>query len=91
MESNEVTSSDGFLPVYKEISEIIGPEYTYEIFKNMRGQQVTFPKRLYSTDFVIDKINSSDGINIRKIALEYDYTEKYIRQKLKERGTTEKL
>lgn len=76
--------SEGFMQVYKEISDIIGPEGTYAIYKSMRGQQVTFPKRLYTTEFVLDELDKrGDKVDVHKVALEYDYTERYLRQLLK--------
>ncbi|MFV0343212.1 MAG: Mor transcription activator family protein [Anaerocolumna sp.] len=75
---------EGFMPIYKELAEIIGEEKTYEIFKNMRGQQITFPKRLFSSDYVINQVlRSNDSANIKKLALDYDYTEKHLIQLLK--------
>lgn len=75
---------EGFMQVYKEIADIIGPEETYAIYKSMRGQQVTFPKRLYTTEFILDEIRKSgDDVDLHKVALEYDYTERYLRQLLK--------
>lgn len=86
MDKKKAKTSDGFMPVYAEISEIIGPEAAYAIYKNMRGQQVTLPKRLYTTDYVLDQINKSgENVDIHKIALEYDYTERYLKQLLKQR------
>lgn len=86
MDKKKAKTSDGFMPVYKEISDIIGPEATYAIYKSMRGQQVTLPKRLYTTDYVLDQINKSVGnVDIHKVALEYDYTERYLKQLLKQR------
>lgn len=86
MDKKKTRTSDGFMPVYKELADIIGPEATFAIFKCMRGQQVTLPKRLYTTDYVLDQINESGGnVDIHKIALEYDYTERYLKQLLKQR------
>lgn len=47
MDSKRKLKSEGFMPVYKELSDIIGPEATYAIYKSMRGQQLTLPKTLY--------------------------------------------
>lgn len=81
---NKKLKIEGFMQVYKEIAEIIGPEGTYAIYKSMRGQQITFPKRLYTTEFVLDEIHKSgDDVDLHKVALEYDYTERYLRQLLK--------
>lgn len=88
---NKKLISEGFMQIYKEIAEIIGPEGTYAIYKSMRGQQVTFPKRLYTTEFIIDEIiKCGDDIDVRKIALEYDYTERYLRQLIKLKTTNNK-
>lgn len=76
--------TEGFMQIYKEIADIIGSEGTYAIYKSMRGQQVTFPKRLYTTEFVLDEIcKYGEKIDFHKIALEYDYTERYLRQLVK--------
>jgi hypothetical protein len=76
--------SEGFMQVYKEIADIIGPEATYAIYRSMRGQQVTFPKRLYTSEYIIDEVlKCGEDVDIQKMALEYDYTERYLRQLLK--------
>ena len=90
MENKAIHSSEGFAPIYKDIADIIGVENTYALFKNMRGVQVTFPKRLYTNEFILDKILQETDINIRKVALEYDYTEKYLRQLLKSKSKLQK-
>jgi len=86
MENNKRISSNGFLPVYKEIADIIGPEDTYAIYRSLRGQQLTFPKRLYTIDFIIEQVKLANSDNdIRKLAMEYDYTERYLKQLLKDK------
>lgn len=82
MEDKRKLKREGFMTVYREIADIIGDEKTFELYKGMKGQQITLPKRLYSTDFIISEIIKSGEKDIRKIALEYDYTEKYLRQLL---------
>lgn len=39
---------ESYSGVYKEMVEILGEEATLKIYENFRGQQVTFPMRLYS-------------------------------------------
>ncbi len=86
MNNKKILISEGFMPIYKEFADIIGPEATYAIYKSMRGQQISFPKRLYTTDFILDEIRKhGDDVDVHKIALEYDYTERYLRQLLKQR------
>jgi len=85
MNDNHVLNVEGFTGVYKEIAEIIGGDATYAIFTSMRGQQVTFPKRLYSQEFILKQItNCCNEKNVKKWATEFDYTEKYLRKLLKQ-------
>ena len=85
MENSRSSESEGFLPVYKEIADIIGAENTYAIYRNLRGQQLCFPKRLYTTEYILGKVmHASNDTEIRKIAMEYDYTERYLKQLLKQ-------
>lgn len=86
MKEDKISSTEGFAPIYKEIAEIIGIENTYALYKSMRGVQVTFPKRLYTTEFILKKIKTLEHQEIRKFALKYDYTEKYLKQLLKEKN-----
>ncbi len=82
--NNKKIKTEGFMQVYKEISDIIGPEGTYAIYQSMRGQQVTFPKRLYTSEFVLNEISKcGEVVDLHKVALEYDYTERYLRQLMK--------
>lgn len=78
---NKEMKPEGFMQVYKDIADIIGPELTYEIFQQLRGQQVTFPIRLYTTEFVLDEIRKcGENVDFRKFSLEFGYTERYLRQ-----------
>lgn len=84
MHSSYRLISEGFMPVYKELSDIIGPEATYAVYQRMRGQQILFPKKLYTTEFILEEIcKKGEEKDLQKIALEFDYTERYLRQLLK--------
>lgn len=85
MKNCKKISSEGFSDIYKELAEIVGIENTLLIYKSMRGQQVTFPKRLYSIEYVIEQLmRDISNKNIKRLSIEFDYTEKYLRQILKE-------
>ena len=43
--------SENFVPIYEEIASVIGEEETVKLYKKFRGQQITFPQRLYNIDF----------------------------------------
>ena len=71
--------------VYKEISEIIGLEATLKLYLRFKGQQVTFPVRLYNPHLIQQNvITEYDGSNIRELARKYDYSEKTIRRMIRD-------
>lgn len=66
--------------VYKELAEIIGMEATIAVYNELKGQQVTFPTRLYERNYVIEEVNSRyNGVNLKELAKEFNYTERWIR------------
>ena len=75
-----------FVPVYEEITKIIGEEQTIKLYENFRGQQITFPQRLYSVEYVSKYVKENyNGRNIREMARKFDYSERRIREFLKEK------
>lgn len=48
---------DLYNDIYKEISEIVGLEATLKIYLRFKGQQVSFPVRLYSSHILIFQVN----------------------------------
>ena len=71
--------------IYKEISEIVGLEATLKIYLRFKGQQVSFPVRLYNPHLIQQNvIKEYDGTNIAYLAQKYDYSEKTIRRMIKD-------
>ena len=71
--------------VYRELSEIIGLDATLELYLRFKGQQVSFPVRLYSPHLIQQNvIKEYDGTNIAELARKYDYSEKTIRRMIKD-------
>ena len=71
--------------IYKEISEIVGLEATLKIYLRFKGQQVSFPVRLYNPHLIQQNvIKEYDGTNISNLAQKYDYSEKTIRRMIKD-------
>ena len=71
--------------VYKEISEIVGLDGTLKLYLRFKGQQISFPVRLYNPDMIQQKvIKEFDGTNIHELAKKYDYSEKTIRRMIKD-------
>lgn len=76
--------SKDFVPIYEEIARIIGEEQTVKLYENFRGQQITFPQRLYNTEYVSKYVKENyDGKNIREMARKFDYSERRVREFLK--------
>ena len=71
--------------IYKEISEIVGLEATLKIYLRFKGQQISFPIRLYNPHLIQQNvIKEYDGTNISDLAQKYDYSEKTIRRMIKD-------
>ena len=71
--------------IYKEISEIVGLEATLKIYLRFKGQQISFPVRLYNPHLIQQNvIKEYDGTNIAELAQKYDYSQKTIRRMIKD-------
>lgn len=73
--------------VYETISELIGFDNAVKLYENFRGNQVNFPQKLFSKEFVLQEASKAyDGTSesINRIATKYNYSERTIRNWLKE-------
>lgn len=70
--------------IYFELAELIGIEATLIIYAHFKGQQVTFPTRLMSKEYIYKQIKEEyNGQNISELALKYGYTERHLREIIK--------
>ena len=77
--------SELYNTVYREMSEIVGLDATLKIYLRFKGQQITFPVRLYNPQLIQQNvIKEFDGTNIRELAKKYDYSEKTIRRMIRD-------
>lgn len=70
--------------IYKDIAEIIGIEKTILLHDNFQGQQISFPKKLYTKEYIIQQIKNEDNENLKTMSFKYGYTERHLRRILKE-------
>lgn len=78
------SKKDGLAEIYSQLVDLVGIKNTEIIYENLKGQQVVFPMRLYRADFVEEEVKERyDGKNLKSLASEYGYTERYLRQFLK--------
>ncbi len=77
---------DMYNDVYRDLMELIGLENTLKVYSHYNGQQLSFPKRLYSRVYVERKvIEEYDGTNIKQLAKKYSYTERWVSGKVREK------
>lgn len=67
--------------IYQDMRVILGEEMTQKIYQFYRGQQVTFPMRLYSNQYTIEYlVTHYNGQNLKQLSRELGYTERWIKQ-----------
>lgn len=72
--------SNEYNGIYQELAETFGLEITKNIFNEYRGQQITFPMRLYSKEYVVKYIiDNYDGTNSKNLARKFMYSERWVR------------
>lgn len=77
--------------IYKDIAEVIGVDATLLLHKYFQGQQITLPKKLYAKKYVIGQVESYAGTtNIKVMASKLGYTERHLRQMIKDDGEKRK-
>lgn len=73
---------------YARIATILDVETALKFYEEFNGQQITYPRKLYNEEFVMNKVMEEyDGSldSLRKLARRYDYSEGWLRQKIKSR------
>ena len=69
--------------VYEELVELLGLDNTLKIHKHFRGQQVNFPMRLYSKEYIEEYlIKNYNGKNLKELSKKLDYTTNWLRKML---------
>lgn len=72
--------SNDFNGIYADMYEQLGEENVREIYKHYKGQQVTFPMRIYSKEYIIRYISINyNGDNLKEIARELGYSERWVK------------
>lgn len=70
---------------YAQLVELVGEELTEKIYQLYRGQQVSFPMRLYNRDKVAKQVLLEyNGHNIAELTRKYDYSQRWVRQMIQE-------
>lgn len=76
--------ADSLSNIYKEIAEFIDVDTAVKIHELFKGQQIIFPKQLYSHEYICAYVGIHyNGKNIRELAQKFGYSDRRIRQILK--------
>lgn len=81
MKTEKQTDYNELSGVYQEIAQELGLDGAIAIHRLFHGQQISFPKRLYAREFVLEQVYNREGEkSIGDVAQEFGYTERRIRQ-----------
>lgn len=70
--------------VYREIAELIGYDDALILYTYFKGQQITFPIKLFNSEYINKCIKEQyDGTNAKKLARTYGYSERWIKELVK--------
>lgn len=73
--------SENYSGIYKDMVEVLGEEITLKVYENYRGQQVTFPMRLYSKSYILEYLTKNyNGKNLKELSRKLGYTCNWLQQ-----------
>ena len=73
--------SEDYKGIYAEMLDILGEDTVKLIYRHYKGQQVTFPMKLYSNDYIKRYIQENyESKTIKEMCRELGYTEGGIKQ-----------
>ena len=79
---------ENYNSIYAELSKLIGVDNTKKIYEEYRGQQISFPNHNYTKEYIQTYLlENYNGKNMRNMAKKFGYTERRLRQLLKEVGS----
>ena len=69
--------------IYSDMVEILGEEIVMKLHEHYRGQQITFPMKLYSNEYIEKYIvNNCRNKTLKEMCRDLGYTEGWIKQLL---------
>ena len=88
LNTEEVDMSENkekYSQLYKELSELIGDAATLKLWEHYQGLNISFPKKLYSNEYVRNFVAENKGkMSTKDIAKAVGLSERRVRQILKE-------
>ncbi len=79
------TEKELYNDIYKELNDLVGLDAMLKIYLQFKGQQITFPVRLYNPRSIQrNVIREFDGTNVKELASKYGYSEQTIRRMIRD-------
>lgn len=67
--------------LYRDLADMVGYDNAVKLYDAYKGTQLTFPKKLYSREYITKCIiDEYDGTNIKDLSTKYDYSERWVRK-----------
>ena len=86
-QENMSKKSENYRGIYKDMVEVLGHDITLKVYESYKGQQITFPMRLYSEKYVIDYLNKQyNGKNLKQISRNLGYTCNWLQKVINKNG-----
>ena len=86
-QENMSKKSENYRGIHKDMVEVLGHDITIKVYENYKGQQITFPMRLYSDKYIIDYLNKHyDGKNLKQISRKLGYTCNWLQKVINKNG-----
>lgn len=84
--------SEDYRGIYKDMVEVLGHDITLKVYEKYKGQQVTFPMRLYSNQYVIGYlIKNYNGTNLKQMSRRLGYTCNWLQKVINKNGIKNSL
>ncbi|WP_411169275.1 Mor transcription activator family protein [Clostridium sp. MB05] len=84
--------SESYRGIYKDMVEVLGHDITLKVYENYKGQQITFPMRLYSDKYIIEYLKKHyDGKNLKQISRKLGYTCNWLQKVINKNGIKQSL
>lgn len=75
------TNEPEYMGIYEDVVNVVGAEKIEEFYHHFQGQQVEFPMRLYSRNYVVKQvIKLRNEESIKSLARKFGYSERYLRK-----------
>lgn len=66
---------------YRELAQVVGLENMEKLYDYYKGQQLSFPIRIYDKEYVLQVLKEEyDGTNAKALSRKLGYSERWIKQ-----------